>query len=92
MQIAVPAETWTGERRVALIPDSVKKLKQAGLSLAVESGLGVNAGYSDEDYIEAGASVSLSRQELLGSADIILKVRKPEMEEFGRHPARGRCS
>ncbi len=81
MQIAVPAETWTGERRVALIPDSVKKLKQAGLSLAVESGLGVNAGYPDEDYIEAGASVSLSRQELLGSGDIILRVRKPEMEE-----------
>ena len=81
MQIVVPAETWTGERRVALIPDSVKKLKQAGLSLAVESGLGVNAGYSDEDYIEAGASVSMSRQELLGSGDIILKVRKPEMEE-----------
>ncbi len=81
MQIVVPAETRSGERRVALIPDSVKKLTQAGLSLAVESGLGVNAGYSDEDYMEAGASVSLSRQGLLGSGDIILKVRKPEIEE-----------
>ncbi|MCZ6501880.1 MAG: NAD(P) transhydrogenase subunit alpha, partial [Gammaproteobacteria bacterium] len=81
MQIAVPAETWTGERRVALIPDSVKKLTQAGLSVAVESGLGVKTGYSDADYIEAGASVSLSRQELLGSGDLILRVRKPEVQE-----------
>lgn len=81
MQIAVPAETWTGERRVAQIPDSVKKLGQAGLSVAVESGLGVESGYSDEDYIEAGASVVSNREELLASGDIILRVRKPALEE-----------
>lgn len=81
MQIVVPAETWTGERRVAQIPDSVKKLGQAGLSVAVESGLGVESGYSDEDYIEAGASVVSNREELLASGDIILRVRKPALEE-----------
>ena len=81
MQIAVPAETWTGERRVAQIPDSVKKLGQVGLSVAVESGLGVESGYSDEDYIEAGASVVSNREELLASGDIILRVRKPALAE-----------
>jgi len=81
MQIAVPKETWANERRVALIPDSVKKLVQAGLSVTVESGLGVSSGYSDEDYTEAGAAISNNRSELIGAGDIILRVRKPAMEE-----------
>ncbi len=81
MQIAVPKETWANERRVALIPDSVKKLLQAGLSVTVEAGLGVSSGYSDEDYTEAGAVISNNRSELIGAGDIILRVRKPAMEE-----------
>lgn len=81
MQIAVPKETWANERRVALIPDSVKKLVQAGLSVTVEAGLGVSSGYSDEDYTEAGAVISNNRSELIGAGDIILRVRKPAMEE-----------
>ena len=44
MQIVVPAETWENERRVALIPDSVKKLVRAGLPVSVESGLGSQSG------------------------------------------------
>ncbi|MFT7221471.1 MAG: NAD(P) transhydrogenase subunit alpha [Candidatus Azotimanducaceae bacterium] len=81
MQIVVPAETWANERRVALIPDSVKKLAQAGLSVAVETGLGQHAGYSDADYEEAGATVSTDRNALLSSGDIVLRVRKPAIEE-----------
>jgi proton-translocating NAD(P)+ transhydrogenase subunit alpha len=81
MQIAVPAETWVRERRVALIPDSVKKLNQAGLSITVESGLGMNTGFTDEDYIEAGAGISENREELLGSSDLVLRVRKPDLKE-----------
>lgn len=81
MQIAVPAETWANERRVALIPDSVKKLIQAGLDVAVESGLGTGSGYSDADYTDAGATVSADRQALIGSGDMLLRVRKPDLEE-----------
>jgi H+-translocating NAD(P) transhydrogenase subunit alpha len=81
MQIAVPKETWANERRVALIPDSVKKLVNAGLVVSVEAGLGLGSGYSDTDYTEAGATVSNNRSELIGSGDIILRVRKPAMEE-----------
>ena len=84
MQIVVPAETWENERRVALIPDSVKKLVRAGLSVSVESGLGSQSGYGDADYEEAGATVSGDRAALLGSGDIVLRVRKPSLDEVGQ--------
>lgn len=84
MQIVVPAETRENERRVALIPDSVKKLVRAGLSVSVESGLGSQSGYSDADYEEAGATVSGDRAALLGSGDIVLRVRKPSLDEVGQ--------
>jgi NAD(P) transhydrogenase subunit alpha len=84
MQIVVPAETWVNERRVALIPDSVKKLVRAGLSVSVESGLGNQSGYSDADYEEAGATVSGDRAALIGSGDIVLRVRKPSLDEVGQ--------
>lgn len=84
MQIVVPAETWANERRVALIPESVKKLTRAGFSVSVESGLGVQAGFADAAYEEAGASVSSDRAALLGSGDIVLRVRKPEIAEVSQ--------
>jgi NAD(P) transhydrogenase subunit alpha len=81
MQIVVPAETWANERRVALIPDSVKKLTKAGLSVTVESGLGSQSGFSDADYSDAGATISSDRNELISIGDIVLRVRKPASEE-----------
>lgn len=84
MQIVVPAETWANERRVALIPDSVKKLTRAGFSVSVEAGLGQHSRFSDADYEEAGATVSNDRDGLLGSGDIVLRVRKPPVEEVSK--------
>ena len=81
MQITVTAETWKNERRVALIPESVKKLTRAGFSVALQSGAGNEAGFSDEDYEEAGATISQDRTSLLSSGDIVLRVRKPDLEE-----------
>ncbi len=81
MQIVVPAETWANERRVSLIPDSVKKLTRAGLSVSVETGCGLHSGFSDADYEEAGATVSSDRNALISSGDIVLRVRKPSTEE-----------
>ncbi len=81
MQIAVPAEKWANERRVALIPDSVKKLTRLGLVVKVESGLGIDARFTDEAYSESGAAITTDRDELLGESDIILRVRKPETKE-----------
>lgn len=84
MQIVVPAETWANERRVALIPDSVKKLTRAGMSVTIESGSGLQAGHSDADYQEAGATVSSDRDALLASGDMVLRVRKPAIEEVSK--------
>ena len=83
MLIAVPKETWPGERRVALVPLMVKKLINAGFQVSLESGCGVAAGYPDSSFREAGASIVDSRESLLRSADIVLRVRKPSTDEAG---------
>ena len=81
MLIGVPKETWPGELRAALVPQNVKKLVGAGFSVTVESGVGAASGLTDDAYAEAGAEVSTDRAGLLGSADVVLKVRKPEADE-----------
>jgi proton-translocating NAD(P)+ transhydrogenase subunit alpha len=77
MRIAVPRETAPGERRVALVPESVKKLVQAGYEVAVEAGAGEAAGYDDKAYRDAGATIQADALGLIGSADILLKVGPP---------------
>jgi NAD(P) transhydrogenase subunit alpha len=77
MKIAVPKETHAGERRVALAPESAKKLIKAGFTVAVESGAGESAFFSDEQYREAGATVERDAAQLLGTADFVLKVNPP---------------
>jgi NAD(P) transhydrogenase subunit alpha len=77
MRIAVPRETAPGERRVALVPESVKKLVQAGYEIAVESGAGEAAGFDDKSYRDAGATLQTDAPGLVGSADILLKVGPP---------------
>lgn len=83
MKIGVPAETFPGERRVALIPDSVKALIKQSHEVNVQSGAGVEAGYTDDAYHESGATVVADRSEIFQSADVILHVRglgaNPEM-------------
>ena len=83
MRIGVPRETAPGERRVALVPESAKKLLQAGYEIAVEAGAGEEAGFSDLAYREAGATVERDRAALVGSADLILKVGPPARDEVG---------
>jgi NAD(P) transhydrogenase subunit alpha len=77
MRIGVPKETAPGERRVALVPESCKKLKQAGYEIAIESGAGVLAGYPDEAYRDVGATLDPDPAHLLGAADVALKVGPP---------------
>ena len=77
MKIAVLKETRPGERRVALVPESCKKLVQAGFTVAVEAGAGEAAFFRDEAYRQAGATVESDPAELLASADFVLKVNPP---------------
>ena len=81
MKLAVLKETEEGENRVALIPDSIKRLSQKGFVFLVETGAGSAAGYSDQEYEQSGATVMSSPQELAGQADCVVKVRPPSLEE-----------
>ena len=79
--VFVPRERHTGETRAALVPSDVKKLTALGLNVRVEKGLGEQSLFSDEAYREAGAEVLENAREGLRQADIILRVRKPSLEE-----------
>jgi len=81
MKLAVLKETEEGENRVALIPDSIKRLSQKGFVFLVETGAGSAAGYSDQEYEQSGATLMSSPQELAGQADCVVKVRPPSLEE-----------
>ena len=87
IRIAVPVETTPGETRVGLTPDAVKRLASDTISIAVQSGAGESAGYGDEDYSAAGAEVLTGAAELLGSADVVLKVQPPGPLSDGSHEA-----
>ena len=82
MRIAIPKETHPGENRVPITPDVAKKLCRMGAELTIEPGLGLSVGYADEQYTEAGASVVGDRSSLFGSADLLLRLRKPELQEI----------
>src|SRR4051794_1365069 len=79
MQVAVPTETAPGERRVALIPDSVKRLTARGVEVVVEAGAGTAASITDAEYREAGASIGSPWE-----ADVVAKVAPPSVPEIDR--------
>jgi NAD(P) transhydrogenase subunit alpha len=84
MRIVVPRDTAPGEQRVALVPESCKKLIQAGYEVGIEAGAGVAAGYADGAYSAVGAAVERDPAALLGSADLMLKVGPPTAGETSR--------
>jgi H+-translocating NAD(P) transhydrogenase subunit alpha len=84
MQIAVLRETQAGEARVALVPESVRKLAALKVALAVENGAGLEAGAADADYESAGAQVTQDRTSLLGSADVLVAINRPPLEDLAR--------
>ena len=76
MKVSVVKEAAPGERRVALVPEAVVKLRAAGLDVLVESGAGDRAWLTDDSYADAGATV-VSRSEALG-ADVVVMIGKPD--------------
>ena len=84
MRIGVPREIYPDERRVATTPDVAAQLIKLGFEVAVETGAGVAASFSDEAYAEAGCDVVSSSDVLWSQSDLILKVRAPEDEETAR--------
>jgi NAD(P) transhydrogenase subunit alpha len=81
LTLAVPKETVTNERRVALIPDAVKKLSASGLTVLIQSGAGDSAFISDEAYSNVGGTIVSDAAAAFG-ADLVIKVQKPSAEEL----------
>lgn len=81
MKIAVPREILPDENRVAIIPDTVKKLVKKGWTVSVEEGAGKNAFFPDDEYREAGAHIESSVESLFADANVVLKVQKPSFNK-----------
>jgi NAD(P) transhydrogenase subunit alpha len=83
MKVAVVKESAPGERRVALVPEAITKLRQAGLEVLVESGAGDGAWFPDSLYTDAGASI-VSAGDLYATAGLILTVTRPSADQVSR--------
>src|SRR6202044_673632 len=83
MKVAVVKEGAPGERRVALVPETVPRLTAAGLEVLVEQGAGDAAWFPDSAYLEAGATIATTA-DLYAAADVILTVTRPDEAAIGR--------
>jgi H+-translocating NAD(P) transhydrogenase subunit alpha len=81
MKICIPKEVHPGENRVPMTADNVAKLVKRGAQVEIEAGMGLGGGQADATYTGAGATVTRDRRSLLASADLVLRLRKPPLEE-----------
>jgi alanine dehydrogenase len=84
MIIGVPTEVKTDEYRVAMLPVGVEELVARGHRVLVQSGAGLGSGLGDEAYQQAGAEMIATGQEVFAQADLIVKVKEPQAEEYAR--------
>ncbi len=82
MRIVVLREAESLDARVALVPESVRKLVALKATVAIESGAGVGAGATDEDYRNAGAEIETARAALTATADALVAINRPPAEDF----------
>ncbi len=82
MKIGVPKEIKPQESRVAIVPSGVRELVNEGNTVMVERGAGVEAGFSDGDYMARGAMIVDSPEEIYGNCDMIYKVKEPLQSEY----------
>jgi alanine dehydrogenase len=81
MRIGVPKEIKVHEYRVGLVPAGARELVSAGHEVIVQSGAGIGIGVQDEDYRAAGATIAADAKQLFAAADLIVKVKEPQLEE-----------
>ena len=80
MKVGVAKETAADERRVALVPDAIQKLRDAGMTVQVERGAGAAAHFPDQAYVDAGAKI-VNTAALYSTSDVILRIHRPSPEE-----------
>ena len=83
LTIGIPREVFAGEKRVASVPEVVEKLIKLGFKVAVESGAGDAANFSDDVFRAAGAEIVAGAAKLWATSDIVFKVREPSADEVG---------
>ncbi|MEM9315816.1 MAG: NAD(P)(+) transhydrogenase (Re/Si-specific) subunit alpha, partial [Pseudomonadota bacterium] len=84
MQLGVPKESHPGENRVPMTPETAKKLVRLGATIHIETGMGAGSGYGDDAYTEVGAEIVTDRAALISSSDMLLRLRKPAVEEIAQ--------
>lgn len=82
MIIGIPKETAEREKRISLIPETVKKLTERGLEVKIQAGAGEASNYPDANYKEAGAEVVEGRSNLFSDSDIIISIQTPENDDL----------
>ena len=82
MIIGIPKEIKNNEYRVALPPGGVRELVRRGHSVVVEADAGIGSGFTDDEYVKAGASIAHSAEEVWQRADMIVKVKEPLPSEY----------
>jgi len=83
MIIGIPKEIKQQENRVSLLPSAAHQLARRGHTVLVQKSAGVGSGYPDEDYLEAGAKIVETAEEVFAKADMIVKVKEPLPPEYG---------
>jgi len=82
LSVGIPKEVKMFENRVSLIPDDVKKIVDYGIQVYFQKGAGVNSGYKDYEYVEVGAIMVETIEEIYRSAKLIVKVKEPQESEY----------
>jgi NAD(P) transhydrogenase subunit alpha len=85
--VGIPKEQTPGERRIALVPDTVKRLTKLGATVVIEKGMGESAYFKDAVYTSAGAQIADDVAKLYQQADIVLRVQPPTETEIGQMKA-----
>ncbi len=84
MKIGVPRETSAGERRIALVPESAKKLVEAGNEVVIESAQSASVDFKDAAYTAAGARLATDAAEIFAGSDLVLKIQPPSESEVAQ--------
>jgi H+-translocating NAD(P) transhydrogenase subunit alpha len=86
MQLSVPTETATSEKRVAIAPDAIGRFKKLGVDVVVQKGAGVAAGFRDDAYLAAGARLEADAKSTMAGASVVAKVQPPTADEIALIP------
>ena len=77
MRVGVPKEIKKNEHRIGLTPTAVREYVAHGHQVSIEAGAGMGAGFTDEDYVKAGAKIVATAAEIFANNDMIVKVKEP---------------